>query len=122
MLFISGFVSFVTSTSPRQRFQSRNRDAFHFRLRYQDGDFPAGGVFQSRNRDAFHFREATDSFLNDPQVRFQSRNRDAFHFRSRLQDAGCGLSIQFQSRNRDAFHFRERDEDEAIRLDAVSIS
>ena len=38
------------------------------------------GMFQSRHRDACHFRQIDDSIRrNTPK--FQSRNRDAFHFR-----------------------------------------
>ena len=37
-------------------FQSRHRDAFHFRLRLRLPTRFDSRLFQSRNRDAFHFR------------------------------------------------------------------
>ena len=37
--------------------------------------------FQSRNRDAFHFRSSAGYLKSESQCEFQSRNRDAFHFR-----------------------------------------
>ena len=67
---------------PRSLFQSRNRDAFHFRLSKITGTQPATCRFQSRNRDAFHFRVARFRLDSTPRRGFQSRNRDAFHFRS----------------------------------------
>ena len=89
-------------------------------------------MFQSRHRDAFHFRLRKNSVAWN-HVQFQSRHRDAFHFRQydcipaqnkklkrfnlvieRLFILGCNpvhavaaASLMFQSRHRDAFHFRE---------------
>ena len=64
-----GRVSFFQSSS-LALFQSRNRDAFHFKLngaiRY---DHPFL-LFQSRNRDAFHFKR--DSVPGDDKVVFVS--------------------------------------------------
>ena len=104
MLFISGEMLAFPCEMQYVKFQSRNRDAFHFRKTV--GTPKVGNVvkFQSRNRDAFHFRLIR--FLHPPRLmEFQSRNRDAFHFRLRLQQFG-GDDCPFQSRNRDAFHFR----------------
>ena len=80
MLFISGPEGLVRTLTKRLMFQSRNRDAFHFR----NGRIPDEGdflVFQSRNRDAFHFRCAAARVRVAMSNSFQSRNRDAFHFR-----------------------------------------
>ena len=90
---------------PGISFQSRNRDAFHFRKdAHQHASYNA--MFQSRNRDAFHFRLPVTASA-ERSVWFQSRNRDAFHFRiSQACDGSCGIRGEFQSRNRDAFHFR----------------
>ena len=38
-------------------------------------------LFQSRNRDAFHFRVGNAGARRHRFPQFQSRNRDAFHFR-----------------------------------------
>ena len=38
-------------------------------------------LFQSRHREAFHFREELDDYLITTDDLFQSRNREAFHFR-----------------------------------------
>ena len=90
-------------------------------------------MFQSRHRDAFHFRETARRLSRRrgptcfnlviemlvisgklsrrsglPRSSFQSRHRDAFHFRGLLLDKFDACFIMFQSRNRDAFHFRWR--------------
>ena len=115
MLFISGIRSEPYSKK-LPKFQSRNRDAFHFRV---GAPFVLGvspSSFQSRNRDAFHFRSATKSstwnpfgfnlaiemlFISGKILRrdrhskthlFQSRNRDAFHFRVPPSAAGTAAS------------------------------
>ena len=63
--------------------------------------------FQSRNRDAFHFRAAGDAAKQRDSLLFQSRNRDACHFRFRDNlTRAVQEVILFQSRNRDACHFR----------------
>ena len=38
-------------------------------------------MFQSRNRDAFRFKVGNYSLLNSLSMKFQSRNRDAFRFK-----------------------------------------
>ena len=87
-------------------------------------------LFQSRNRDAFHFKSSVNCIPTHPQSRFQSRNRDAFHFKGnglrirpvRIYRFNLGIEMLFissyrigigvcsaylfQSRNRDAFHFK----------------
>ena len=61
-------------------FQSRYREAFHFRffgwIAYEITEY----LFQSRYREAFHFRDLTEC-LRLPCQLFQSRYREAFHFR-----------------------------------------
>ena len=79
------------------KFQSRNRDAFHFRS-ISRPRARKDSVFQSRNRDAFHFRTPIPASPNS-SMRFQSRNRDAFHFRTlafsgRLEDSSFNLVIE----------------------------
>ena len=133
MLFISGNCIRYHRRVKSDKFQSRNRDAFHFRSRRTREVNPLSLPFQSRNRDAFHFRLSTSVttgdayacfnlaiemlFISgstrrllraDSRLEFQSRNRDAFHFRCRFQARRKWVSIlsTFQSRNRDAFHFR----------------
>ena len=61
--------------------------------------------FQSRNRDACHFRAAYLSEVGLDCLSFQSRNRDACHFRVPCVEIAENC-ILFQSRNRDACHFR----------------
>ena len=87
-------------------------------------------MFQSRNRDAYHFRRHRGSTVSCPpacfnlaiemliisglvwdsalvlSILFQSRNRDAYHFRKGAARRGFPLREEFQSRNRDAYHFR----------------
>ena len=125
----------------RLRFQSRNRDACHFRP-ILELPAAADGQFQSRNRDACHFRIPSrcciyyiiSSFnlaiemlvisgspvrasITAQQALFQSRNRDACHFRPRLGKQAYRCLFQFQSRNRDACHFRAhpRSNDDTLR-------
>ena len=63
--------------------------------------------FQSRNRDAFHFRKKRNWLKRLSTTLFQSRNRDAFHFRGQeTMERAQNHADAFQSRNRDAFHFR----------------
>ena len=115
-------------------FQSRNRDAFHFRRKTMFRR-KRTITFQSRNRDAFHFRQRADYcpmpswvcfnlaiemlFISGSDMAgerksaisaFQSRNRDAFHFREAPMAVPDYIIVGFQSRNRDAFHFRKRDD------------
>ena len=87
-------------------FQSRNRDACHFRA-IRLAKYRIATVFQSRNRDACHFRVTMATNEITITIKFQSRNRDACHFRTTqwtLPEAS--LIVEFQSRNRDACHFR----------------
>ena len=44
--------------------------------------------FQSRNRDAFHFRGTLSEICLAEITVFQSRNRDAFHFRVEVRGRG----------------------------------
>ena len=55
-------------------------------------------LFQSRNRDAFHFKSSVNCIPTHPQSRFQSRNRDAFHFKGnglRIYTKLMGFRIVF---------------------------
>ena len=70
-----------------------------------NADSPAS--FQSRNRDAFRFK--LSSSLSSCKITwFQSRNRDAFRFKCFSFSKEKQL-LQFQSRNRDAFRFKPQD-------------
>ena len=116
------------------QFQSRNRDAFHFRKLIAGGtDFGSFVVSISQSRcfsfqgirslgARYHVAQNVSisqsrcfSFQGNcnPHRRcfgrqFQSRNRDAFHFRGRMIGHLDAYQDKFQSRNRDAFHFRNR--------------
>ena len=104
MLFISGKSPNATDSAWRQVSISQSR-CFSFQ-----GNASSSGStssrFQSRNRDAFHFRSTIYISGLTLLREFQSRNRDAFHFRSM---DGCypqshrGVSIS-QSR---CFSFQE---------------
>ena len=51
-------------------FQSRNRDAYHFRPVIADAPDPPHAQFQSRNRDAYHFRDFRCEVRNAENERF----------------------------------------------------
>ena len=112
-------------------FQSRNRDAFRFKIsgrmsqvlnlhgfnlviemlfvsRRHAPSVRNGSptMFQSRNRDAFRFKRKT-GVVSLTALLFQSRNRDAFRFKSEVE-SNPSAAIRFQSRNRDAFRFKAR--------------
>ena len=98
----------ATCPTPRTTavFQSRNRDAYHFRRTDGTQITHIFLKFQSRNRDAYHFRLNEILLAIQPRyVKFQSRNRDAYHFRIRIMRIPPPTH-EFQSRNRDAYHFR----------------
>ena len=131
MLVISGSrgrLEIVTDLNGK--FQSRNRDACHFRVNAR-AFVKRVGRFQSRNRDACHFRwdfhKSTRHWsrcfnlviemlvisgtipahrIRGAPLMFQSRNRDACHFRSKYASSGAE-TFWFQSRHRDACHFRQ---------------
>ena len=101
------------------RFQSRNRDACHFRAEVHQ---PAQHHVQSRFNLAIEMLVISgdvSSVSRKTSVSpFQSRNRDACHFRCPTSSCSSSSGL-FQSRNRDACHFRSRRKDElakAIRL------
>ena len=121
----------VLAPYPLGLFQSRNRDAFHFRsgaafwkdmLRIVSisqsrcfsfqvprvrwyGRWRVVSISQSR---CFSFQGGKDSPSTlETHSPFQSRNRDAFHFRHHSPSSPC-MGNEFQSRNRDAFHFRHQ--------------
>ena len=53
-------------------------------------------MFQSRNRDAFHFKYPAgfNSLLTHLFSTFQSRNRDAFHFKTSISnDDKCLIPV-----------------------------
>ena len=130
MLFISGNDSNADDAYPHM-FQSRNRDAFHFRLTEAHRNAHSHVVSISQSR-CFSFQVPdTQVAIHGLPMMFQSRNRDAFHFRSTprflpsVRYSRFNLAIEmlfisgnarpipsakvissFQSRNRDAFHFR----------------
>ena len=112
-------------------FQSRNREAFHFkfsigfivvmihisfnlvierlfisRQNAEVGARPLGFLFQSRNREAFHFKCRLLDGSHTKYLKFQSRNREAFHFKTRKLPTRRWNDCAFQSRNREAFHFK----------------
>ena len=82
MLVISGEKSSGRERRDAVKFQSRNRDACHFRRWHVIGRCCACLWFQSRNRDSCHFRlkMTLEDWRSFPE--FQSRNRDSCHFRS----------------------------------------
>ena len=117
-----------------RKFQSRNRDAFHFRLRMCTTNAVLTRVSISSSRgfsfqdDRRQRRERLWSRVSISSSRgfsfqgrlplspaggthcpFQSRHRDAFHFRPHQIWSAGTFSVMFQSRHRDAFHFRYRD-------------
>ena len=131
MLFFSSRYTEPLCDNTNRMFQSRNRDAFLFKLRrflmsstipigfnlviemlFFSSDVPGAPeapflLFQSRNRDAFLFKpQADDPYFS--VISFQSRNRDAFLFKDiRHLSSWKLITIEwFQSRNRDAFLFK----------------
>ena len=103
-------------------FQSRNRDAFHFKQQNADLVRFSQFRFQSRNRDAFHFKSADHSLPSLVSHPFQSRNRDAFHFKWKRRCDSKRITSRFQSRNRDAFHFKPITDCVSVNRCQVSIS
>ena len=101
MLFISGLGALLREY-PAQSFNLAIEMLFISGGRADDVALPAFGLFQSRNRDAFHFRAVYEEDITITRwTMFQSRNRDAFHFRSdkdnlnRLFDKLCfNLAIE----------------------------
>ena len=83
MLVISGRSQHVEAAAASE-FQSRNRDACHFRTLKVLDTAPDAVMFQSRNRDACHFRRGQSLVTYTLAHAFQSRNRDACHFRQCL--------------------------------------
>ena len=112
------------------RFQSRNRDAFHFkcidgiRWRWFGRSFNLG-------IEMLFVSSELEKLVDDGLIQFQSRNRDAFRFKAKwieekylslalvsisesrcfsFQVCSCCVIIRltylFQSRNRDAFRFK----------------
>ena len=86
-------------------FQSRNRDACHFRSGECVLSCLAGFPFQSRNRDACHFRTGWRSTTDMVRSVSISQSR-CLSFQVQELVAGVRLCLMFQSRNRDACHFR----------------
>ena len=103
------------------KFQSRNRDAFHFRHETLRGTCAALMRFQSRNRDAFHFRSHSPSRPHSPSL-FQSRNRDAFHFRTGLPTVFFALGTIVSISQSRCFSFQVRNAYVTVRCIRVSIS
>ena len=90
---------------PTYVFQSRNRDAFHFRSQVRKRCLLSFLVSISQSR-CFSFQAKPTAVFRSWSELFQSRNRDAFHFRSSSALTNPLPLSTFQSRNRDAFHFR----------------
>ena len=130
MLFISGSGTEYKVSHVDEMFQSRNRDAFHFRTANFKG-WPSLSVVSISQSRCFSFQVILDIITILVLDKFQSRNRDAFHFRFRggtfagarppvsISQSRCfsfqaclgferylSIGVEFQSRNRDAFHFR----------------
>ncbi len=80
MLFVSSDSAIYAFFHYSYQFQSRNRDAFRFKLASTGDAFEPDG-FQSRNRDAFRFKFEETGIMPLGIVKFQSRNRDAFRFK-----------------------------------------
>ena len=106
MLIISG-IGFVIGRQRRSEFQSRNRDAYHFRSSCHHPS--PSHKFQSRNRDACHFRFGSFGryMFRIPYINVsisQSRFLSFQALPAQLEKvSGVG---SFQSRNRDSCHFR----------------
>ena len=101
MLVISGLGGRL-DTSIACLFQSRNRDACHFRFGMRNGFLRSVASFQSRNRDACHFRSIRLFAMAAACIPlFQSRNRDACHFRPACSTAmPCNFFIVSISQSR----------------------
>ena len=89
------------------RFQSRNRDAFHFKYARACVLCPDTSSVSISESRCFSFQEKPNERPKLYDHRFQSRNRDAFRFKAR-HDVNCQIGDvnTFQSRNRDAFRFK----------------
>ena len=88
-------------------FQSRNRDACHFRLYEETADIYILKESFNLAIEMLVISGWNRFFFSIDIQKFQSRNRDACHFRAREQ-AHARATKEFQSRNRDACHFRTR--------------
>ena len=86
------------------KFQSRNRDACHFRSNREPGHLHPTPSFNLAI-EMLVISGELDTVLSTAALSFQSRNRDACHFRVAPVWHTTGLEL-FQSRNRDACHFR----------------
>ena len=106
MLFVS---STPSRSHPRLKgslFQSRNRDAFRFKLGGDRGIIGGIAWFQSRNRDAFRFKDT--EIHRDGHDGFRGFNLVIeMLFVSRVRRVTLNPALEwFQSRNRDAFRFK----------------
>ena len=116
MLFISSILPEKASTYiVNVEFQSRNRDAFHFKKCRRIRDNPKKHAFQSRNRDAFHFKIHRGHCSNLAMHSFNLVIEMLF-ISSILKSAEEFNTASFQSRNRDAFHFKVKTKNEATLL------
>ena len=108
-------------------FQSRNRDAFRFKISKSKGEETIESIVSISESRCFSFQVVRVTHHQTPSssvsisesrcfsfqgyglssreytYEFQSRNRDAFRFK---HDCCNGNRNQFQSRNRDAFRFK----------------
>ena len=100
MLVISGDAQIAPrEIHPCQVSISQSR-CLSFQERSASGMRPAFAWFQSRNRDACHFRLNNDILTAVHDAMFQSRNRDACHFREETREGlieecrGFNLAIE----------------------------
>ena len=87
-------------------FQSRHREAFHFRSPFWIPYKHLKQMVSISSSRGFSFQGRRAVLKTRRYPMFQSRHQDAFHFRPDAFPAPCSCPVKFQSRHREAFHFR----------------
>ncbi len=87
-------------------FQSRNRDAFRFKIIVKFRGGITTGMFQSRNRDAFRFKCSVLGLIMFNSNSFNLVIEMLFVSSADVSVTGNAIRM-FQSRNRDAFRFKQ---------------
>ena len=122
-LSFQGLATLAARRETLKMFQSRNRDAFHFRFSHMILIAIAIHLFQSRNRDAFHFRSSAFGKMSCLLAFcFNLVIEMLFISGVRVRVPVLWISGEFQSRNRDAFHFRQHHAASTVTAAVVSIS
>ena len=113
MLFISRIARFHASSTRSAPFQSRNRDAFHFKCYHSIAVGEVVFFVSISESRCFSFQDV-DVGINIRAIdSFQSRNRDAFHFKiqqvglhlRRLPSFNLGIEMLFISRKSEVASF-----------------